>query len=465
VRLLDFFRPREKKLGLMQPVTAGTGAWFGLIREAFTGAWQHNIEWKLDTVLAHCTLFSVRSLITSDVSKLRLRLVENDVHGIWRETENPAFSPVLRKPNRYQTRIQFIASWVDSKLIHGNTYVWKGRDERRIVDSLHVLNPELVTVFVAPDGAVYYQLRGDMLTGVPEDTLFLPASEIIHDRWNAYNHPMVGISPIHACGLAANQGLKIQNNSTTFFSNGSKPSGVVKVPAEIPIDKAREISRIWDERPPGATAVLTGGADYVPLTMSAADAQLLEQQKWTSEAICSAFHVPAYMVGVGPAPSYNNIEALNQQYYSQCLQVLIEEIELLLDDGLRLGKGFGNSYGTEFDLTDLLRMDTSTKTKAAADAVGSGAMSPDEARKRYFDLGPVEGGASPYMQIQNYSLSALHKRDQNSSPVTPGLGQPVNSDDKPNEETEDNGGSDEARAAYLSDILRRAQPHYLSRPS
>jgi HK97 family phage portal protein len=391
--------------------------------------------------------------------------VEKDAHGIWKETENPAFSPVLRKPNRYQTRIQFIASWVDSKLIHGNTYVWKGRDGRRIVDSLHVLNPGLVTVLVAPDGAVYYELRGDMLTGVPEDTLFLPASEIIHDRWNAYNHPLVGISPIHGCGSAASQGLQIQNSSTAFFAKGSRPSGVVKLPAEISIEKAREISLIWDERPPGTTAVLTGGADYMPLTMSAVDAQLVEQQRLTSETICSVFHVPAYMVGVGPPPSYNNIEALNLKYYQQCLHVLIEEIEQLLDEGLGLGSIFGNNYGTEFDLTDLLRMDTSTKTKAAADAVGSGAMSPNEARFRFFDLGPVEGGASPYLQQQNYSLGALHRRDQNSSPVTPGLEQPATSANSRDEETEDDGGSDEARAAYLSDILRRAQPHYLSRSS
>ena len=37
----------------------------------------------------------------------------------------------------------------------------------------------------------------------------------------------------------------------------------------------------------------------------------VEQRKLTSETVCSVFHVPAYMVGVGPAPTYNNIEALN----------------------------------------------------------------------------------------------------------------------------------------------------------
>jgi phage portal protein BeeE len=127
------------------------------------------------------------------------------------------------------------------------------------------------------------------------------------------------------------------------------------------------------------------------------------------------------MVGVGSAPTYNNIEALNQQYYSQCLQSLIENIELLLDEGLELPK----PYGTEFDLDDLLRMDTATKVKAAADAVGSGTMAPNEARRRYFDLGPTAGGESPHLQVQNYSLAALAKRDQNSTPVTPGLDHPA----------------------------------------
>jgi hypothetical protein len=82
-------------------------------------------------------------------------------------------------------------------------------------------------------------------------------------------------------------------------------------------------------------------------------------------------------------------------------------------------------YGTEFDLDDLLRMDTATKVKAAADAVGSGTMAPNEARRRYFGLGPTDGGESPYLQVQNYSLAALAKRDQNSTPVTPGLDQPA----------------------------------------
>ena len=55
-------------------------------------------------------------LAASDVAKLRVKLVERDTDGIWSETSNPAYSPVLRKPNLFQNRIQFWECWILSKL-------------------------------------------------------------------------------------------------------------------------------------------------------------------------------------------------------------------------------------------------------------------------------------------------------------------------------------------------------------
>ena len=360
------------------------------------------------------------SLIANDIAKLRLRLVRQDDEGIWLEAESSAFSPVLRRPNRYQNRIQFIAQWVISKLVHGNTYVLKQRDQRGVVTALYILHP----LRVAPDGSVYYQLMHDVLSALQDDRLVVPAKEVIHDVNFAPYHPLCGISPIYACGLAATQGLEIQRSSTRFFERGAKPAGVLTAPGHINEATAMRLKEYWEANftgeNAGRTAVLGDGLTYEPMIVNPHDAQLIDQLKWTAETVCSAFHVPAYMVGVGSAPTYNNIEALNQQYYSQCLQSLIENIELLLDEGLELPK----PYGTEFDLDDLLRMEA-TKVKAAADAVGSGTMAPNEARRRYFDLGPTEGGESPYLQVQNYSLAALAKRDQNSTPVTPGLDQPA----------------------------------------
>ena len=61
-----------------------------------------------------------------------------------RKPTNPAYSPVLRKPNRYQTTVKFVEQWITSKLTAGNTYVLKQRDERGVVAALYVLDPAKV---------------------------------------------------------------------------------------------------------------------------------------------------------------------------------------------------------------------------------------------------------------------------------------------------------------------------------
>ncbi|EGJ9503938.1 phage portal protein, partial [Escherichia coli] len=148
-----------------------------------------------------------------------------------------------------------------------------------------------------------------------------------------------------------------------------------------------------------------------PTTFSPVDAQTVEQLKMTAEIVCSVFRVPAYKIGVGQPPSSDNVEALEQQYYSQCLQTLIESIELLLDEALETGE----NESTEFDVTTLLRMDSERRMKTLGDAVKNTLLTPNEARKRE-NLPPLAGGDALYLQQQNYSLEALSRRDAREDP-------------------------------------------------
>jgi HK97 family phage portal protein len=303
----------------------------------------------------------------------------------------------------------------------GNTYVLKERDARGVVVALYVLDPLRVMPLVAPDGGVYYQLQHDNLSGSlalagDPGQVILPASEIIHDRMVCLFHPLVGMSPIYACATAALQGLAIQATSSAFFTNGSRPSGLITAPAGMTPDQLAQAKTDWETfngpGNAGRVAVITADIKYTQLSMNAVDAQLIQQLGWTAGTICSVFHVPSFLIGVGELPRGVSLESLWQMYHSLCLQSLITNFENALDEGLGLTPATGGTqYGTELDIDDLIWMDTATKTKAAADAIGAGAMSPDEARERYFGLGPVEGGDTPYMQQQMFSLKALAQRD------------------------------------------------------
>jgi HK97 family phage portal protein len=400
-------------VGTPQPIPPRAPGLFSLaVHEPYSGAWQQDIATPVGDVTTNPTVYACVSLIASDISKMRLMLVAEDTYGIWTETESAAFSPVLRKPNRYQTRITFFQQWILSKLLWGNTYVLKLRDQRGVVTGLVILPPQKVRPLVAPDGAVYYELQADALAGVEDRTgpLAVPASAIIHDIMVPLSHPLVGVSPITACGLAAIQGLRMQTSSAQFFGVGCRPSGLLTLPTDASQETADRIKAKWETgftgNNAGRLAVITAAMKYEPLTMNPVDSAIIAQQHWTDEAICRCFHVPRYKVEVGPDPNYNNINALDSQYYAQCLQILLESIELLLDEGLALPA----PYGTAFDLDDLMRMDQPTLVETEGKAIGAGIRAPNEARKR-LNLPPVEGGDTPYLQQQNYSLEALAARD------------------------------------------------------
>jgi HK97 family phage portal protein len=390
----------------LSPAVQGRGGWWSIL-EAASGNWQRNVEVRYDLVLSNHADFACRTRIASDIAKLRIKLVQKDADGIWSEVSNSAYSPVLRKPNDWQNRIQFMEAWVLSKLQRGNTYILKQRDGRGVVTKLYVLDPTLVTPLVADDGSVFYQLTADNLAGVGQ-SITVPAREIIHDRFNCFFHPLIGLSPIFAGGLAAMQGLAIQNDSTTFFQNGAQPGGILSAPGAISDETAKRLKEHWEQnfsgKNSGKVAVLGDSLKYEAMKAKAVDSQLIEQLKWSAEVVCSTYHVPPYKVGVGQMPAYNNIQALNVEYYSQCLQVLIESIELCLDEGL----GMGESIGTEFDTDNLLRMDSVTQMDVLEKA--KSVMTLDERRKK-IELKRVTGGNTIYMQQQDHSIEAIAARD------------------------------------------------------
>lgn len=411
----------------LAPLTSFRGnGWFpwGVIRESFTGAWQRNVEIRMDQVITNPTLFACVTLIAADVAKLCLRLVEQDDDDVWTPITSAAFSPVLRRPNRYQHITEFVEQWMISKLTQGNTYVLMQRDQRQVVRAMYVLDPSRVIPLVTPDGAVYYQLRRDDLSELATDSVTVPASEIIHDRMVCLFHPLIGVTPIYACGAAASQGLTIQNNSTKFFANGSQPGGVLTAPGEISDETAARLKEYWETNFTGdnfgKVAVLGDGLKFDnPTRQTAVDSQLIEQMKWGDERICSTYHIPAYMVGVGPPPPYANVEPLLQAYYSQCIQSHLNKFEKCLDYGLGVDQKIdGKQYGTEFDIDDLIWMDTTTRSTAAQVGISSGAMSPNEARRKFYGLGPIDGGDTPYMQNQMWPLKQLSER---VTPAAPGL--------------------------------------------
>jgi HK97 family phage portal protein len=414
-RAISGYRAGRVKALSTVDVTGG-GGWFSIIRESFAGAWQAGIAIDAPKqLLAFSAVYACVSLIANDIAKLCIELKEEGDNYVGVDvTPNSPYLPFLLRPNAYQTRFQFILQWVISKLLFGNTYVLVERDYRKIIVAGYVLDPTRVKTLITDSGEVFYRLSRDDLSNAKEDQI-VPASSIIHDRMVTLWHPMVGVSPIYACAASATMGNRIQTDSTRFFQNMSMPSGGLTAPGHIDDETANRLKKDFEERFGGSNIgrlfVAGDGLEYKAMKIPAVEAQLIEQLKWTVEDVARCFHMPLFKLG-GEIPRGVPVDSLNQTYYSDCLQANIESIEECLDYAM----GLANlGYYTEFEVGELLRMDTSTRYTAWSDGVKGGWMSPNEARAKE-DLPPVPGGETPYLQQQNFGLAALAKRDSQDDP-------------------------------------------------
>ncbi|EEY9078852.1 phage portal protein, partial [Escherichia coli] len=105
-----------------------------------------------EAVLSFHAVFACISLISQDIAKMRLRLMQTDAHGIRRETRRGDIACLCRRPNAQQNRIQFFELWLNAKLRHGNTVVLKIRNARGQIKELRILDWSRVEPLVADDG-------------------------------------------------------------------------------------------------------------------------------------------------------------------------------------------------------------------------------------------------------------------------------------------------------------------------
>ncbi|MBY0421432.1 MAG: phage portal protein, partial [Parvularculaceae bacterium] len=131
------------------------------------GAWQRDYRVDRSTALSYPTVFACQTRIANDLSKIWLRVVEwEKATRIWRPTEHPVASAFLRRPNRYQNRMQYVETYGHALMAHGNFYGLKQRGARNEVIAVYPIDPLRVTPLVAPGAAVFYRVNADNLSPV-----------------------------------------------------------------------------------------------------------------------------------------------------------------------------------------------------------------------------------------------------------------------------------------------------------
>jgi HK97 family phage portal protein len=194
--------------------------------------------------------------------------------------------------------------------------------------------------------------------------------------------------------------------AASYFGNAANPGGVIESPGELTEEQITDIARNWNlshtgPYRAGKLGVLTGGASFKPLTLNAADAQLLEVRRFGVEEIARLFRVPISLLGhpVAGAMSFASVEAQNLSFVQHSLRPLLERIEQALSPLLPESDGF-----IKFNLDALLRGTTLERYEAYTKGLNEGFLSINDVHASE-DMAPVADGDQYRVPLQNIDLT------------------------------------------------------------
>lgn len=332
-------------------------------------------------------------------------LKRNDDGGDEQSFTSPA-SRVLRYPNSYEHWNQFVQNVVAEMLFEGESLAIKVYDDRYAVTALQRVPRRSWTIHVDPDSReIFYGINSTDLFDKPD--MLIPQRDVVHFRQHTPRHPLIGESPVKAAAMAIGVNVSLNRSQLFFFSQMSRPSGVLSTDMSLTSDQMRQLRAAFSEQSKawatGGVPILSSGLKWTGLNVTQADSQLIEQQKLSALDVARVFSVPMALLAEGSGPQAGT-NALITTWLSIGLGAVIENIERTLDRCFDLA---ANEH-IQLDTTPLLRSDPAARAEMWSKNIQSGTMTINEVRLRE-GLKPVDGGDVPMVQQQMVGIDLLQQ--------------------------------------------------------
>lgn len=371
------------------------------------------IDVSADTALKCTAVFGCVRVLSESIAGLPLHLYRRDGDSRERATDHPLYHVLHDQPNSFQTSYEFRALQMVHLLLHGNCYAEIVRDKAGQVTELWPISPDTVTL-TSESGKIAYKvsLLGD------DDPI--PAERMLHIR-ALTTDAATGISPISAARQSIGVSLAAEKYAAVYFGQGMSVGGALSMPEMIGADKAQQIRDAWNDKHKGVgnfhrIAVISGGATFTPFKLSNVDAEFLATRRFGVEDVARVFRVPSHMLGELGNASYNNVDSLDRQFAKYSLTPWTTNIEQAMAMKL-LGPRQRANYFIEHDMNGLLRGDYEARMRGYSQAIYSGTLSPNEARR--MENLPAREGGDVFLQPVNVAPSPYN-------PQQPGVNQNAN---------------------------------------
>lgn len=337
--------------------------------------------------------------ISSQIAKLPWEVKSKDNTILW---DDAIYFLLNVAPNNEVNAFKFKLALVQNAIVKGNSYAEIERYPDGRPKALWFLPTNLVDMFRAESGAIWYRVIGGKPDGsdaiLPQrDVYHLPNIHLTDDGLNG--HGVVSFA-IDVLGIS----LGADRFANSLYSNGGLPSGVLTHPGKLSDAAYARLIDSWKEnyggRKTGGTALLEEGVKYEAISHSPDVLQFLESRKFGVIEISRFLGVPPTKLFDPEATTYNNIEHAGLEVATDTLDTWARNLEAEADVKL-LSNQFGGKY-TQLDLYAVFRGDMNTRSQYFSRMMQSGAMTPNEIREKE-GLSNYPGGDRFYIATNNFT--------------------------------------------------------------
>lgn len=367
------------------------------------------------------TVFSSVSLYSDTIVPLPIRHYKLNDDGSQSIMPNSEANKRFHRPNHFQPWPDMIRGIINHLLFTGNAYVVREPGS----GYLYLMDSRAVSPMIAETGDVFYSVGGlglSLTPAISEDSTFIPARDVAHFRLYSPGNPLVGVSPIaYAAASIASQNA-IAANTAAFFTNRSRPSGVLSTDLPLSLEQTRQLRTAWDEQAAhlnsGKMPILSSGLKFIPISQTAEDAELVAAYKMNSDDIAKAFRIPPLLLGNADGASYSSTSTILNFWLNSGLGSLLTSIEATFSMFFNIP----DTQRIKFDRTELILGGFQERIEALGLGITRGVYAPNEVRA-ILNLPPVEGGEEPRVQQQMVPLSFNPSTDSvnpftSESPIT-----------------------------------------------
>ena len=335
-------------------------------------------------------VYSAAKLISEGVARLALSLQRyNGARKCFvPDYDSPLYAALRVKPNEYMTSFVLWQAAIQQLLLRGNAYLMQQGG------SLILLTPGAVSVDVSRKLYVV----NDAINGIVGT---FTGADIIHLRNIGIDGGYTGLSTVQLMAQALGIIRLSDKNTATTLSNGGRMRGILSGnggTSTFGVATQQQLgdvsSQVEDAIRAGRTVIpVPQEMKFQTITLSPADAKVLESKQVTIRDIARFFRVHPDLLYEGSNNTYKAAEVPNVMFLTQTLEPLLVQIETELLTKL-LPQELWGKRRIRFDREALYTTDLQTESLYFEKMLQCGVYTVNELRVKKGQA-PVPGGDTP----------------------------------------------------------------------